>query len=195
MLTPEERQELERCLRLRERRILTDDEAAARLARIARRGEFEAILAAIPSALVEPVKECVEAGPPVQSYSPASLPPVTSVDVVVLDPGAAVSRVSDFIHAAAVRSVSIAGEAAQAIAALWQQLPPDEQARCHIPPYVLRFHSDSELDCEASICWLCNNIFGQACGEGFVYEFDAQAPASRRLLAVLQEAVGDRSDA
>lgn len=59
--------------------------------------------------------KCIEAGPPVQAYSPASLPPGTSVDVVVLESGAAVSRVDDFIRVAVVRSVSLAGEAAQEI--------------------------------------------------------------------------------
>jgi hypothetical protein len=195
LLTPEEQQELERCLKLYDRRILTEDEAVARLARIARRHSLDIILAGIPPALVGPLKNCIEAGPAVQPYSPASLPPVRSVDVVVLDSGAAVSRVSEFIHVAAVRSVCVAGQAAQAIASLWRQLPPDQQARCHIPPYGLRFHSDSGLICEASICWQCNNIYGQACGEGFVYEFDALANASRRMLAMLRETVGDRSDA
>jgi hypothetical protein len=158
LLTPDERQELERCLKLHERRILTGDEGAARLAPIARRGKLDAILAEIPPALVGPLKERIEAGLPVHRYSPADLPPVTSVDVVALDSGADAPPVSDFIHVAAGRSVSVVGDAAQAIASQWRQLPPDEQARCHIPPYVVRFHSDSGLVCEASICWHCNNI-------------------------------------
>jgi hypothetical protein len=139
--------------------------------------------------------KCIEAGPPVQPYSPASLPPVTSVDVVVIDSGAAVSRVDDFIRVAAIRSVSLAGEAAQAIASLWRQLPPAQQARCHIPPYGLRFRVGSGLVCEASICWQCNNIYGQASGEALLYQFDAESPVSMRLLTAIRRAVGDQPDA
>lgn len=191
-LTPDERRELERYLKFRERCILTDGEVAASLARIAGRDKLDAVLAEIPPALVGPLQKYVEAPPALQPYCPASLPPVTSLDAVVLDSGAAVSCVRDFIRVAALRYVSLTGEAARAIASLWRKLPPGEQARCHIPPYGLRFHSASGSVCEASICWQCNNIYGQAGSEEFDFEFDAQAAISRQLLAAIRQAVGDQ---
>lgn len=60
MLTPEERRELQRCLKLRERRILTEDQATARLARIARRGKLDDILAHIPPVLVGPLETGID---------------------------------------------------------------------------------------------------------------------------------------
>ncbi len=124
-------------------------------------------------------------------YSPTSLPRIAGVDVVVLDASAPVSSANDYIRAGAIRSIDLTGETAQLIASLWRQLPPDQQARCHIPPYGLRFYSDGGVILEASIYWQCNNIYGKIGGMDFSYQFDAKAPASKRLLEVLQRAAGD----
>ncbi|HLO86169.1 MAG TPA: hypothetical protein VK203_14330 [Nostocaceae cyanobacterium] len=82
--------------------------------------------------------------------------------------------------------VRVKGETAQQIARLWRQLPPDEQMRCHIPPFGLRFYIGNKLLVQGSVCWQCNNIYVEENGEDLVYEFDAQHPHSQQLLALLQ---------
>ncbi len=128
-------------------------------------------------------------------YSPASLPPITVVEVVILsdfDP----SRVNEYMREAAnTPGVAVSGEAAQIIAFLWRQLPPDETYRCHLPPYGLRFRSGEEIILQASICWQCNNIFGEVGDEEFAYHFNGEAPISKRLFAAIQQAVGHELDA
>lgn len=79
--------------------------------------------------------------------------------------------------------VTLLGAAVLHVADLWRRLPPGDQARCHIPPYGLRFFSDDHLVCEASICWACNNIFGVADGRKIHYAFDAEHSVSQELLA------------
>ena len=124
-------------------------------------------------------------------YTPASLPSITAVDVVVLRDIEA-NRVDEYMREAeGATSVTLAGEAAQRIASLWRQLPPDEMSRCHMPPFGLRFRSGGVVICQASVCWECNNIFGDQGGEPLAYGFDATASVARRLLAELRRAVGD----
>lgn len=82
--------------------------------------------------------------------------------------------------------VQVKGETAQQIAHLWRHLPPDEEARCHIPPFGLRFYMDNKLLVQGSVCWQCNNIFVEENGERLLYEFDAQHPHSQQLFAIVQ---------
>ena len=121
-----------------------------------------------------------------EDYAPASLPPITSVEIVALKSIIAI-RVSQYMQSACnAPSVSIGGDDAQRIADLWRSLPPGEQARCHIPPYGLRFRDKERVVCEASICWECDNIYGEANGRQFSYEFDASHATSTMLLAELR---------
>jgi hypothetical protein len=83
----------------------------------------------------------------------------------------------------------LVGRDAEEIARLWNELPPGEQARCHVPPFGLRLFSRGVLLLEASLCWDCNNIFGVAGESAFGFEFDASAPSSTALLARLREAL------
>jgi hypothetical protein len=111
------------------------------------------------------------------------------VEVVVLsdvDP----PRVSDFLKAAGdAPSVTVKGATALRIAQMWRELPPGETARCHIPPFGLRFIADGRVICEGSICWECNNIYGNAGGRAFFYEFDTEAAGSQALLVELRRIV------
>ena len=91
------------------------------------------------------------------------------------------------IHA---RSVRATGPEATRIAALWRDLPPGEEARCHTPPFGLRFYFGRRLVCEASICWQCNNIFGNAGDEELFFAFDGSHPTSRELLAACEQLIG-----
>jgi hypothetical protein len=80
--------------------------------------------------------------------------------------------------------------AIQQIISLWQALPPGESARCHVPPFGVRFFSGETVMCQASICWRCNNIYGEAGGQQFYYFFDAKAPSSRSLLSLFEALLG-----
>lgn len=123
-------------------------------------------------------------------YSPASLPPITSIEVVVLE-GVNSNRVDEYMsNAVEAHSITLQGADAQRIAELWRSLPPGEQARCHLPPFGLRFRSEERVVCEASICWECDNIFGNAEGLRIHYQFDASHPTSLKLLDELRRAVG-----
>lgn len=121
-----------------------------------------------------------------KDYSPSSLPPVTAVEVVLLSGVDDPPRVTGYMSAAGATSVLIGGMAATQIADLWRRLPPGDTARCHTPPFGLRFLVGGEVICQGSICWQCNNIYGDAGGEPFFYEFDAEGEVSRSLLAQLQ---------
>jgi hypothetical protein len=127
----------------------------------------------------------------VGAYSPTSLGPITSVDVVILS-GVDANHVDQHMrNAAGAPSVTLLGDVAQRIADLWRGLQPGEQARCHIPPYGLRFRSGERVVCEASLCWKCHNILGDAEGQPLHYEFDSEHPTARDLLAEIRRAVGD----
>jgi hypothetical protein len=122
---------------------------------------------------------------PIEGYSPADLPPISRVEVVDLravDP----PRVSDFMKAAAgAPKVTVQGPTAHQIAQLWRGLPPGDQMRCHIPPFGIRFFMEEHLVCQGSICWECNNVYGDAGGIRFAYEFDAGSAESQTLLVEL----------
>lgn len=76
---------------------------------------------------------------------------------------------------------------ASEIAEMWRQLPQAEQARCHVPPYGLRFYGGGRMIVEASVCWQCNNIWTREEGGKSFYTFDASAEVSQRLLEKLRE--------
>ena len=130
---------------------------------------------------------------PSPSESMKTTPRVEAADEVeVVDlRGLRPDRVSQYLEvAAAVNSprVKLLGHDAEEIAALWNELPPGQQDRCHVPPFGLRFFSGAQLILEASVCWDCSNIFGVADGSIFSFEFDASAPASKALLTRLLSA-------
>jgi hypothetical protein len=85
----------------------------------------------------------------------------------------------------------VEGPTALRIAQLWRELPPGETARCHSPPFGLRFILEGQVICEGSICWECNNIYGNFEGEVFFYQFDAEAAESKALLAEVKRIVGE----
>lgn len=62
--------------------------------------------------------------------------------------------------------------------------------RCHLPPVGLRFYQDETLVCTFSICWKCNNAYGERQGQPFYFHFDGQSPAAQELLTVIQTVVG-----
>ena len=124
------------------------------------------------------------------TFTPSSLPPIDAVDVVELTTVDA-KRVDAYMNAATgAPSVRVSGVEAERIAAIWRQLPAGEQSRCHGPPFGLRFYSDGRLILQVSICWKCNNIFGDAGENRVSFEFDGSHEKSRELLAACERAVG-----
>jgi hypothetical protein len=120
-------------------------------------------------------------------FSPTQLAEIDTVDVTDLERVHA-DRVSEFMqNAGDAPHVPITDDLAQRIADLWRKLPPGEQARCHVPPFGLRFYRSGELQLQASICWACNNIFGDVKGNSLWYAFDAQHETSQELLALCKQ--------
>jgi len=120
---------------------------------------------------------------------PDSLPEIDAVEVVDLEDVEPLSPSGYMSAAAAAPFVRVTGNAAKTIAALWRSLPAGSQARCHIPPFGLRFFLGEKLVAEASLCWECNNVFGGTWEGTFGFEFDGEAPASRELLAAIRAAI------
>ena len=108
------------------------------------------------------------------------------MDVVALEPSAEVRSVSDFITLRDRREIKLTGPDAQRIADLWRQLEAAEPARCHMPPYGLRFWRAGKKVVEASLCWECNNAYGYLGRREIWFTFDAGAPVSVSLLMQLR---------
>lgn len=102
------------------------------------------------------------------------------------------NRVNEYMVAAKeARRVRLIGLEAERIAQLWRALPEAEQKRCHVPPFGLRFFAGNELVCEASVCWRCNNIFGNAGADDRFFQFDGSLASSRELLKACETALGE----
>jgi len=122
----------------------------------------------------------------VRAYLPTSLPPVTAVDVVVLS-SVEPDNLYEFMHFASdAPTTRIEGKDARWVAHLWRRLPFGDIAKCHVPPYGLRFFFEDNVICQGSICWGCNNIYGDVVGDPFTCGFDAGSAVSGALLAELQ---------
>lgn len=121
------------------------------------------------------------------NFSPTQLPEIDSVDVVSLRDTDA-DQISGYMkEAVTAEYFQVVDDLAQQIADLWRQLPPGEQDRCHYPPFGLRFYNNGKLQLQASLCWECNNIFGDLNGNTIWYEFDAQHQISQKLLELCKE--------
>jgi hypothetical protein len=122
------------------------------------------------------------------NFDPKQLSEVDTVEIVNLR-GIQTNRVSEYMkNSADAPHVKVENELAQQFAGLWRQLPSGIQARCHVPPFGLRFFLKKELQLQASICWQCDNIFGDIKGTGFWYAFDAQHQVSQELLSLCKQA-------
>jgi hypothetical protein len=120
-------------------------------------------------------------------YQPSQLPDIDAVELVDLE-GLQPNRVSEYMKIAKnAPHIHVQGDTAQQIAHLWRQLPPDEQMRCHNPPFGLRFYRGNNLLIQGSVCWECNNIFVEENGENLAYTFDGQHAHSQQLLALLEQ--------
>ncbi|MBW4522244.1 MAG: hypothetical protein KME16_21515 [Scytolyngbya sp. HA4215-MV1] len=117
------------------------------------------------------------------------LPEIDTVDVLDLE-GNFASMSGDLIWSS--RVVTAEGEAAQQIAQRWRQLIPGESARCHTPPFGLRFSFKGEILFQASICWECNNMYLYRQGCRSLYGLDLEKPAARELFYILEKIMKSR---
>ena len=118
------------------------------------------------------------------------IPKLPNIDVVeVLDLGGEFPSISaGFINSS--RNTKIEGELAQTIVNLFRQLTPGESARCHIPPFGLRFYFNKQLVLQASICWECDNMYIWKDDNRLLYGLNLQQPSSKHLLALLKDSLG-----
>lgn len=115
------------------------------------------------------------------------LPQVEFVDIVNLK-GVETNCVSEYMqNAVDAPSIRLEGKAAEEIADLWRRLPKDLNMRCHIPPFGLRFYCNGELYLRASLCWQCDNIFGDIKGEKFSSTFNPKHRTAKKLLSLCKQ--------
>src|SRR3712207_962836 len=123
------------------------------------------------------------------NFNPAQLPEIDAIDVVDIRRIEA-NNVGNYMREAIDAPYAhLTDESAQQIASLWRELPSGEQSRCHIPPFGLRFYSNGKLQLQASICWECDNIFGDSKGDDIWFAFDAQSETAQKLLSLCKQAV------
>jgi hypothetical protein len=122
------------------------------------------------------------------TYDPKHLQEIDYVEVVKLG-YVKVNTVSEYMLKAKFADfVRINNETSQQITRLWRNLPASEQMRCHNPPFGLRFYKNEILILQASICWECNNIFGDEIGQSLHYKFDGEHKISKQLLLICKNA-------
>lgn len=123
-------------------------------------------------------------------HAPTALPSISSVQIVDLS-RLQPNRVSEFMQKSVDAPFKqLDSEEAQRIAELWRNLPSGEQSRCHIPPFGLRFMQGGVVIYQASVCWRCDNIYGDYEGENFAFAFDSNSAESQELLRLCRMAFG-----
>ncbi len=123
-------------------------------------------------------------------FAIADLPSSTAIDIVILSSSTAKRVTQEMDDWMSKRSTRIEGEDLAVIEGLCRKLPLAESMRCHMPPVGLRFYRDDQLFCAFSICWACNNAFGEFDGKPFVIRFDGKSPEAIALFSHLQGIVG-----
>jgi hypothetical protein len=121
---------------------------------------------------------------PGRPYPPAQLPEIDEVEIIALYGEWPEHR--EYMAATTSRpAVCVGGADAQAIASTFRALPQGKQARCHMPPYCVRFYAGGALLFGASICGECDNIYGADVQGALMIEFDARSTGGRRLFKLL----------
>ena len=85
------------------------------------------------------------------------------------------------------RIVTVEGELAQQVVHLWRQLTPGMSARCHMPPFGLRFYVKENVVLQASMCWECDNMYIWERSSNFLYGLDLGQPSAKELFSLLDE--------
>ncbi len=121
-----------------------------------------------------------------EHFNPASLPSITGVDLLDLRDVWPDHGNPYMLEVANTPGIAVSGEEAQRIAELWRKLPAGDQSRCHLPHFGLRFRAGDKIVCQASICWKCDNIYGDAEGRPVHFAFDSTHAIAQELLALFQ---------
>ncbi len=118
------------------------------------------------------------------------LPGSTAIDIVMLSSSTAKRVTQEMDDWMSKRVTRIEGEDLAVIEGLCRKLPFAESMRCHTPPVGLRFYRDHQLSCAFSICWACNNAFGELDGKPLVIRFDGKSSEAIALFYHIQGIVG-----
>jgi hypothetical protein len=115
-----------------------------------------------------------------------SIPELVDIDALdVLDLGGEFPKMSGNLIMSS-RIIKVEGELAQQVASLWRQLKPGESARCHIPPFGLRFYFKEKLILQASICWQCDNMYIWQENNRSLYGVNLGQPSANEMLRLLK---------
>ena len=123
-------------------------------------------------------------------FAIADLPSATAIDIVLLSSSTANRVTQEMDDWLLKRCIQIDGDQVAIVEELCRKLPFAESMRCHTPPVGLRFYQDTQLLCAFSICWACNNAYGESNGKRFVIRFDGISPEAIALFSHLQRIVG-----
>lgn len=132
-------------------------------------------------------------------YDPTQLPKINRAEVLVLSSSfSSPSKDEDAIGELRVQTpmcdkiisvVQLTDEDTQKAAHLWRQLPGGLQARCHTPPFGLRFYQENRLLLECSICWKCNNIYiREELAKQTYYHFAGKSDIAKKLYEIMKTA-------
>jgi hypothetical protein len=123
-------------------------------------------------------------------YSPNTLPNVNAVEVLDLR-GKFPNRLSEYADdSQQLAGVQCDAKTVELIAASWRSLVSGQPARCHMPPFGIRFIVGSKIHLQVSICWRCHNMYGLLDGSKMTFAFDSEAPAAKTLLSLCMEVIG-----
>ena len=59
--------------------------------------------------------------------------------------------------------------------------------------HSMPFFADRQVICEASICWLCSNIYSRAGEDAMYFDLKGDSAESRELLKVCEKALDERA--
>ncbi|MFN9732804.1 MAG: hypothetical protein ACK544_02080 [Microcystis sp.] len=116
------------------------------------------------------------------------IPELPNIDALdVLDLGGQFPKMLDNLVMSS-RVIKVEGEFVQQVANLWRQLKPGQSARCHMPPFGLRFYCKGELILQASMCWECNNMYlwQKDNPSPSLHGVDLEPPSAKKLFSLLE---------
>jgi hypothetical protein len=129
---------------------------------------------------------------PIEDYDPHVLPDIDQAHILVVGVDSTQPLFDRHWGLTIDKTVMLDPSGLRALVKLWRQLQPhDEEMRCHIPVFGVRFFVQGVLHTQASICWQCNNIFLQVQGNRAHLTFDGAAPLSQELLRLFQTLSGE----
>ena len=118
------------------------------------------------------------------------LPAYDSIDIVRICSSTANRVCQEMDDWLSLRCVRVDTPTRDRILELCRSLPPANSMRCHTPPVGLRFYKDQNLRLAFSICWACNNAFGERNGKPIVVRFDGKSTIAIELFSIVQGVVG-----